>query len=108
RGANLWRSTRSLVPWLAAPVTAMVVLAFLVHGGWQGAAMRKKAHDYWRKNVLTYRGVALPSIARLDLGLAIDPPRRSLTSAGTYTLINRTTETLRAIPLTGGLEWKNV
>ena len=108
RTANLWRSLASLVPWLAAPLTAIVVLAFMVHGGWQGNAARKKEHDYWRKNVLTYRDVPLPSIAGLDLGLTIDPKARSLTSAGSYTLVNRTGKALSAIPLTGGIAWKKV
>jgi hypothetical protein len=108
RTSNLWRSGARLAPWLAVPVTAMVVLGFMVHGGWQGNAMRKKAHDYWRKNVMTYRDAPLPSISNLDLGLSIDPPNRSLSSNGTYMLVNRTTGTLRAIPLTGGLDWTNV
>jgi succinate dehydrogenase/fumarate reductase cytochrome b subunit len=61
RTANLWRSVVSLTPWLAAPVTAIIVLAFMVHGGWQGGAARKKMHDYWKKNVLTYRAAPTPA-----------------------------------------------
>ena len=108
RPGNLWRSVGSLAPWLAAPVTMIVVLSFMVHGGWQGKAARKKEHDYWKKNVLTYRDVPLPSIAGLDLGLTLDPKHRSLTSVGSYRLVNFTDAPLRAIPLTGGLGWKKV
>jgi ABC-type transport system involved in multi-copper enzyme maturation permease subunit len=108
RTATLWRSVVSLTPWLVAPVTAIVVLGFMVHGGWQGNAARKKAHDYWRKNVLTYRNFPLPQVAGLDLALDIDPGKRLVTSSGTYALINRTGAPLEQIPLTGGIDWKDV
>src|SRR4029079_2672292 len=88
RTGNLWRSLASLAPWLAAPVTAIVILAFMVHGGRQGGTARKKEHDYWKKNVLTYRDALVPSIANVDLALDITPSRRSLKSVGTYTLVN--------------------
>jgi ABC-type transport system involved in multi-copper enzyme maturation permease subunit len=108
RTGNLWRSLASLAPWLAAPVTAIVILAFMVHGGWQGGTARKKEHDYWKKNVLTYRDAPVPSIAKVDLALDIMPSKRSLKSVGTYTLVNLNDKPLTAIPLTSGLGWKDV
>jgi len=108
RTGNLWRSLASLTPWLAAPVTAIVILAFMVHGGWQGASARKKEHDYWRKNVLTYRDAPSPALAGVDVALDIAPSKRSLKSVGTYKLVNLTDKPLAAIPVTGGLGWKNV
>src|SRR5689334_8985900 len=108
RAGNFWKSVAGLAPWLAPPVTAIVALTFMVHGGWEGAAMRKKAHDYWQKNVLTWRDAPVPALAGLDLALDIDPPHRSVKSKGTYTLANLTTAPLRKIPLTGGLDWKDV
>ena len=108
RPGKLLKSGAKLAPWLAAPVAAGIVLAFQVHAGWDGAVMKKKQHDYWRKNVLTYRDVPLPAIAGLDLDLTLEPAKRWLKSAGTYTLVNRTEGPLRAIPLSSGLEWRNV
>ncbi|MEP7028512.1 MAG: M1 family aminopeptidase [Candidatus Eisenbacteria bacterium] len=108
RAAGLWKSALALAPWLAVPVLASVVLGFMVHGGFEGPAMRKKAHDYWRKNVLTYRDAPLPAIAGLDLDLKLEPKKRWIRSKGTYTFVNRTAAPLRAVPLSAGFEWKNV
>ena len=92
RPPSLGRGALSLAPWLAVPLIAGTVLAIQVHGGWQGGAAKKKAHDYWRKNTLTYRDYPLPSITNADPDVRIDPAHRMVRSRGTYELSNRTAQ----------------
>jgi hypothetical protein len=104
--ASIGRGALSLAPWLAVPLIAGVALALQVSNGWEGGAARKKAHDYWQKNTLTYRDVALPSITHADADLVIDPAHRMVRSRGTYELTNRTAQSLSAIPLSSGPNWR--
>jgi len=106
--ASLGRTALSLAPWLAVPLVAGVALAMLVTGGWEGAAAKKQAHDYWQKNTLTYRDFPLPCIANADADVAIDPARRHVTSRGVYQLVNRTSQPIAAIPLSAGFNWRHV
>jgi ABC-type Na+ efflux pump permease subunit len=104
--ASLGRGALSLAPWLAVPLIAGVALALQVTNGWEGAAAKKKAHDYWAKNTLTYRDVALPSITHTDADVVIDPAHHKVRSRGTYELTNRTAQSLTTIPLSSGLNWR--
>ena len=106
--ASLGRTALSLAPWLAVPLVAGVTLAVMVTGGWEGSAAKKQAHDYWQKNALTYRDVALPSITGADADVVIDPARRFVRSRGTYELTNHTSQALSAIPMSAGLNWRHV
>jgi ABC-2 type transport system permease protein len=108
RPAALGRATVALLPWIAVPAIAGTTLAVLVHGGWQGGAAEKKEHDYWRKNVLTYRDFPLPAIAGLELDVRLEPAQREVASHGTYTLVNRTEQSLARVPLTGNWSWRDV
>jgi hypothetical protein len=106
--ASLGRGALSLAPWMAVPVIAGLALAIQVTGGWEGSAAKKKAHDYWQKNTLTYRDVALPSITHADADVAIDPAHRLVRSRGTYELTNHTGQALTAIPMSAGFNWRHV
>jgi len=104
--ALLGREALALSPWLVVPLAAGVALALMVTNGWEGAAAKKLARDYWKKNVLTWRDAPLPSIGFADLDVALEPEKRWVKSRGSYQLINRTGAPLQAIPLSRGLDWK--
>ena len=104
--ANLARTAVAMTPWLVVPLAAGIALAAMVAQGWQGAAARKAARDYWKKNVLTWRDAPLPSIAHADLDVALEPAQRFVRSRGTFTFVNRTGKPLRAIPLSRGFDWR--
>jgi hypothetical protein len=108
RPGPLARGTLVMLPFAAVPLACGVALAFLVHGGREGAATRKLERDYWKKNALTWRDAKHPSLAAVDLDLDFEPARSFLRSRGEFTLVNRTTDTLAQVALTGGLHWRNV
>ena len=108
RPAMLGRYALGAAPWLVVPLAAGVALAFQVHEGWQGGAARKQERDYWKKNTLTWRDAALPSIAFADLDVTLEPRRRWIQSRGWFDLVNRTPQALRAIPVTAGFQWKHL
>jgi ABC-2 type transport system permease protein len=80
----------------------------MVHGGREGAVARKLQRDYWKKNVQTWRDAKSPSLAAADIDISLEPARGTVSSRGTYTLVNLTRDTLSQVGLTGGLFWKNV
>jgi ABC-2 type transport system permease protein len=108
RPAALGRAAVGLLPLAAVPLACGVALAFMVHGGREGATARKLQRDYWKKNVETWKGAKNPSLSAVDLDLEVDPKRGSLRSHGEYTLVNRTSDTLRHVAVTGGLHWRHV
>jgi len=106
--ASLGRTVLAMLPWAVVPLAAGVALAILVTNGWEGAAAKKAARDYWKKNALTYRDVPLPSIAFADLDVNVEPAKRFVKSAGSFDLVNSTTGTLRTVPVSRGFDWKKV
>lgn len=105
---SLWRGAVGLVPWLVVPLAAGLTLGLQVSNGFEGAAARKKQHDYWAKNALTYRDAPLPSIAFADLAVTLDPEKHGVKSRGVYTLVNSTSAPLRVLPISSGLDWHAV
>jgi len=108
RPSALARAGLGLLPFALVPLGCGIALAFMVHGGREGAVARKLDRDYWKKNVETWKGAKSPSLAGVDLDLEFDPRRSHLRSKGEYTLVNRTADTLTQVPVTGGQHWKNV
>jgi ABC-2 type transport system permease protein len=101
-----WGGLR-LVPLAAGPLAVGVVLWTGVAHGFQGRAARKKAADYWKKNVATYWHVETPDVAHVELDLRLWPDRDRLRSRGTLVLVNRRDTTLRRVPMTGGSFWEH-
>lgn len=104
----LWRRTLRLAPFAALPLVAGVALWLTVNQGFQGRALEKKARDYWKQNLATWKDVPQPSLAAVDLALRIEPDRRWLANRGSYELVNDGDETLKRFALTGGYHWEKV
>lgn len=108
RPQALGRTALAALPFAILPLGCAIVLATMVHDGRDGAVARKLQRDYWKKNVETWKNGKSPVLAAVDLDLAFDPAHGTLRSIGEYTLVNRTADTLRQVPVTGGLHWKHV
>ena len=102
------RSVLRTVPYAVIPIVALVALWFLVDRGFQGNAAEKQAKDYWKQNLATWKGAALPALVRVEVNLDLDPAQRSFRTNGTYLLVNRSDKPLPRIPLTGGFHWEEI
>ena len=105
---RLASSAFRLAPFALVPAIAWTVLVFQVDRGMEGGAAKKERKDYWAKNLKTWLDAPVPDIARADVRLKLNPSKHWLASTGTFTLVNSLDTTLAQIPLTGGLDWKNL
>jgi ABC-type transport system involved in multi-copper enzyme maturation permease subunit len=101
---SVWRT----LPYAVVPIVALVTLWVLVDRGFQGKASEKQAKDYWKQNLATWKGAALPGLARVEVNLDLDPARRFFRTEGTYLLLNRSDKPLARVPLTGGFHWEDI
>jgi ABC-2 type transport system permease protein len=105
---RLGRSVARMLPFAAIPLAAIIALVFLVNQSFQGKAVEKRAKDYWKQNLATWKEAPIPGIAHADVDLDLDPARRAFSISGSFRLVNVTEKTLRRVPLTGGLHWEDV
>ena len=108
RPQGLGRMALAMVPFAIVPIVCGIALGYMVHDGREGGTARKLDRDYWKKNVETWKDVPLPSLAGVALDLEVEPTRGWLSSRGEYVLVNRTSDTLRQVPMTTGQHWRNV
>jgi ABC-2 type transport system permease protein len=101
--ASLW-----LLPWAALPLFFGIYLALEVGWGHDGGAAKKRAKDYWRKNVATYVDARVPDINHVALDLDLYPERSRYHVKGSYELINRADQPLDEILLTAGSHWEKL
>jgi ABC-2 type transport system permease protein len=104
----LARFALRLAPYAVVPVVAAFWLWVQVSHGFEGKVFEKRAKDYWKQNLATWKDAPLPSLADVDLDVVLDPSRRGFTMAGSYDLVNLLDAPLRSFPLTGGAHWKDV
>ncbi|HEV8112161.1 MAG TPA: M1 family aminopeptidase [Planctomycetota bacterium] len=104
----LFVSTLRFAPWMLAPFILCVWLYRDAQAGFQGNDNKKKAKDYWAKNIQTWKDAPKPSITGVDLDLELEPARRWLRSDGTFTLTNDKDVALRQIPITRGVDWEKL
>jgi len=104
---KLLGSTIRFSPWLLAPIVLVVWLDRSVENGFQGDAAKKRAKDYWAKNVRTWIDAPTPSITDVDVELDLAPSRRWFKTSGTYTLLNDRKIPLKQIPVTRGFHWEH-
>ena len=97
-----------LTPWALLPFVAGTWLALEVGWGHEGAAARRQAKDYWRKNLATYQNAERPDLTHVDLDLELFPGSSRYRVTGTYDLVNPNDRPLREILLTGGTHWEQL
>jgi hypothetical protein len=106
--SGLWRGTRRLLPLALVPLALLLALNVQVDRGHQGDAAKKRAKEYWQKNLATWKDAPRPALADLELDVDLDPEGGALTTRGTYTLVNRHDKPLERYALTGGDHWEDV
>ena len=104
----LRRAFLRVAPVLVIPLFAGSTLWRQISNGPDGGAMDKKARDYWKKNLATWREAPLPALANVDLDLGIEPAQRSWTVKGSYVLVNKRDGKMAKIPITTSSAWKNL
>ncbi|HMF38535.1 MAG TPA: hypothetical protein VKF17_17980 [Isosphaeraceae bacterium] len=83
-------------------------LALEVGWGHEGAAARRQAKDYRRKNLATYHDAEQPDLTHVDLERELFPETSHYCVTGTYELVNPNTRPLCEILLTGGTHWEQL
>ena len=104
----LGRQALRFAPVIALPLVLGVMLSSTVRAGFEGATVKKKAHDYWKQNLATWLDAPQPSLATVDLDLRFAPERRWFHNHGTYELFNDRDQALSRFALTGGAHWTDV
>ncbi|MCY1017700.1 ABC transporter permease/M1 family aminopeptidase [Pyxidicoccus sp. MSG2] len=102
--SGAWR----LTPWMVVPAVALIGAAVQVGQGWQGDAAKKRAKEYWQKNLATWKDAPQPAIQDVDLDVDLEPEAGTFHTRGTYTLVNRHDKALESFALTGGDHWEDV
>lgn len=104
---NLLKGAFRLSPYALLPLIVGIVLQYQVSQGFQGSKAEKRAKDYWKKNLATYKDYPLPAMNAVDLDVELEPRDRGFRVQGSYQLVNQQDHPLRQIPLTTG-PWENL
>jgi ABC-2 type transport system permease protein len=108
QAAPLRRRLVGLAPFAVVPLAAGIALWLGVNEGFQGRALERKARDYWKQNLATWKDAPQPAIASVDLDLQIEPARHWLASRGSYELVNPRDAAMKQFALTSGPHWEKV
>lgn len=108
RPRALWGTALSLAPFALLPAVFGTTLGVMVTRGSQSDAAKKKAHDYWKQNLATWKDVREPEIVDVDVKLALDPAKSHFETSGRFTLSNPHDTPLKRFALTGGFHWSDV
>lgn len=108
QGARAARTLLRLAPFALVPLVLGILLGLAVLDGFQGGNREKKARDYWKQNLATWKDAPQPALAAVDLDLRIDPERSFFHSRGTYELVNDRSEPLSRFALTAGPHWQDL
>jgi len=108
RPSALRTSLLRAAPALLVPVIAGGMLWRQIEKGPDGGPMEKKARDYWKKNLATWKDAPLPALASVDMDLGLEPNARSWTVTGTYVLVNKHDQKLDKVPVTVSPTWHDL
>lgn len=108
RPAALMRSMMRAAPALVVPLIAGGMLRRQIGTGPDGSGVEKKAKDYWKKNLATWREALLPALAGVDMDVDLDPAERAWKVKGTYVLVNKRDKKLPKVPVTVSPAWRDL
>jgi hypothetical protein len=97
-----------LAPFALAPAVLATTLGVMVTRGGESDAAKKKAHDYWKQNLATWKDAPQPEIVDVDVKLKLDPAKSHFETSGRFTLSNPNDAPLKRFALTGGPHWSEV
>lgn len=93
RPSRLLRRAAVLSPLAIPTLVVGVVLASALENGFQSDAAKRRAKDYWRQNVATWRDHIPATIVHVALDIDLAPASRSMVVEGSYTMRNDTDQT---------------
>ena len=99
-GRSRWRTAFGLVLLALPAIVLGGLLSAQVRAGFQSESAEKRAKDYWRRNVATWRDFTPAAVTHVDLEVELEPAERSLAVVGVYTMQNRTNEAMSRLPFT--------
>jgi len=105
RPRALLRTALRLAPFALVPALLGTILGVMISRGGQSEAAKKKAHDYWKQNIATWKDAKQPEIVDADVKLSLDPLRSHFATEGRFTLSNPHDAPLARFALTGGFHW---
>jgi ABC-type transport system involved in multi-copper enzyme maturation permease subunit len=105
RPRALWGTALHLSPFAVVPIVLGSVLGVMVSRGGQSDVAKKKAHDYWKQNIGTWKDAPQPEIVDVDVKLTLDPEGSHFATVGRFTLSNAHAFPLKRFALTGGFHW---
>jgi len=108
RPAAIWGTVLRMAPFAVIPLALASTLGVMVSRGDQSEAAKKKAHDYWKQNLATWKDAPQPEIVDVDVKLALDPEKSHFATTGRFTLANPHDAPLPRFALTGGFHWSDV
>jgi ABC-2 type transport system permease protein len=108
RPRALWWTAMRLAPFALAPAVLATTLGVMVTRGEQSDRAKKKAHDYWKQNLATWKDAPQPEIVDVDVKLKLDPEKSHFETSGRFTLSNPHNAALKRFALTGGSHWSEV
>ncbi|MBU8895711.1 hypothetical protein KRR26_08850 [Corallococcus sp. M34] len=108
RPSGLLRGARRLAPFAVFPGAVLLLLGLRVGEGFEGDAAKKRAKEYWQKNLATWKDAPQPALVDVELSVDLEPASGALRTRGTYTLINRHAQPLERFALSGGDHWQDV
>jgi ABC-type transport system involved in multi-copper enzyme maturation permease subunit len=97
-----------LAPFALLPAILATTLGVMVTKGSESSAAKKKAHDYWKQNLATWKDAKQPEIVDVDVNLKLDPAKSHFETQGRFTLSNPHDAPLKRFALTGGPHWSEV
>ena len=97
-----------LAPFAAVPIVLATSLGVMVSRGGGSEFAKKKAHDYWKQNLATWKDAPQPEVVDVDVTLKLDPERSHFATVGRVTLSNQNDAPLKRFALTGGFHWSDV
>ena len=105
RPKALWGTVLRLAPFALIPIVLGSVLGVMIARGEGSEAAKKKAHDYWKQNIATWKDAPQPEIVDVDIKLKLDPAKSHFETSGRFTLSNPHDAPLKRFALTGGFHW---
>ncbi len=108
RPGALWGTAWRLAPFAVLPIVLGSTLGVMISRGEGSDAAKKKAHDYWKQNIATWKDAPQPEIVDVDVKLELDPERGHFATEGQFTLSNPHDAPLKRFALTGGFHWTDV
>lgn len=107
RPPALLKSLLRFSPFLAAPIVLSFVVGHLIDEGRGGDAADKRAKDYWRKNIATWKDSKKPTLVGVELDLTLDPEKSGFAAKGSYELQNLEPAPLAKFAITPGFHFRH-